>query len=231
MATKNEFLRSRPAQRIRNVLFDLSNLVIPVFIVVTGFILFAQTFAKLAGYNPAYTDAPVWVTKEPFLGIKAGYPFYNPGIIALTIASKPFDKTVNAVLFPSLFPLLVCVGIAVLLFFAVSAIRGYGLDRGDKLYGSARWGTERDLKKFGLTQRTGVVLAQFQKADLQAKINPRNASASLFLKKQAPLVCHAGGTNTLMIAPTRSGKGVGSSIPTCLNFPGSMIIFFITCKP
>jgi type IV secretion system protein VirD4 len=28
-----------------------------------------------------------------------------------------------------------------------------------------------------------------------------------------------------MIAPTRSGKGVGSIIPTCLNFPGSMIIF------
>jgi type IV secretion system protein VirD4 len=28
-----------------------------------------------------------------------------------------------------------------------------------------------------------------------------------------------------MIAPTRSGKGVGSIIPTCLNFPGSMIVF------
>jgi hypothetical protein len=140
MATKNEFLRSRPAQRTRNVLFDLSNLVIPVFVAVTGFILFAQTFAKLAGHNPAYTDAPVWVTKEPFLFVKAGYPFYNPAIIALNIASKPFDKTVNAVLLPSLFPLLVCVGFAVLLFFVVSAVRGYGLNRSDNLYGSARWG-------------------------------------------------------------------------------------------
>jgi len=225
MATRNEFLRSRPAQRTRNVLFDLSNLIIPVFVVVTGFILFAQTFAKLVGYNPVYTDAPVWVTRDKFLFIKAGYPFYNPGIIAITITSKPFDKTINAVLFQSLFPLLVCVGIAVLLFFVVSAIRGYGLNKGDNLYGSARWGTERDLRKFGLTQKTGIVLAQFQKADLRSKINPKNASVSLILKKSAPLVCHAGGTNTLMIAPTRSGKGVGSIIPTCLNYPGSMIIF------
>jgi type IV secretion system protein VirD4 len=225
MATKNEFLRSRPAQRTRNVLYDLSNLVIPVLAAATGFVLFAQTFAKLVGYDPAYTDAPVWVTKEPFLFIKAGYPFYNPGSIALNIASKPFDQAVNAAVLPALFPLLVCAGAAVLIFFVVSAIRGYGLDKGDKLYGSARWGTERDLKQFGLTQKTGVVLAQFQKAELQSKINPKNASVSLRLKKEAPLVCHAGGTNTLMIAPTRSGKGVGSIIPTCLNFPGSMIIF------
>jgi type IV secretion system protein VirD4 len=225
MATKNEFLRSRPAQRTRNVLFDLSNLIIPVFVVITGLILFAQTFAKLVGYNPAYTDNPVLVTREKWLFLKAGYPFYNPFIIFVTITGKPFDKTINAVLFQSLFPLLVCVGIAVLLFFVVSAIRGYGLNKGDNLYGSARWGTERDLKKFGLTEKVGIVLAQFQKAELTSRINPKNASTSLYLKKTAPLVCHAGGTNTLMIAPTRSGKGVGSIIPTCLNFPGSMIIF------
>jgi type IV secretion system protein VirD4 len=86
-------------------------------------------------------------------------------------------------------------------------------------------GKESDLKKFGLTQEHGVVLAEFQRADVRARINPESASISLRLKKPAPLVCHAGGTNTLMIAPTRSGKGVGSIIPTCLNFPGSMIIF------
>jgi type IV secretion system protein VirD4 len=225
MAARNEFLRSRPAQRTRNVLFDISNLVIPVFVVIIGLVLFAQTFARLVGYNPAYTDTPVFVTKKAFLFIKAGYPFYNPGSIALTIASKPFDKTINAVVLPSLFPFLVCAGIAVGLFFAVSAIRGYGINKSDNLYGSARWGNERDLKKFGLTQKTGVVIAEFQKAVLDAKINPKNASISLVLKKDAPLVCHSGGTNTLMIAPTRSGKGVGSIIPTCLNFPGSMIIF------
>jgi type IV secretion system protein VirD4 len=225
MATRNEFLRSRPAQRTRNILFDLSNLIIPVLIVVIGIVVFAQTFARLVGYNPEYTDAPVLVTRGKFLFFKPGYPFYNPFLIFLNISSKPFDKTINAVLFQSFFPLIVSVGLAVLVFFAVSAIRGYGMNKGDNLYGSARWGTERDLKKFGLTQKTGIVLAEFQKARLAAKVNPKNASVSLILKKPSPLVCHSGGTNTLMIAPTRSGKGVGSIIPTCLNFPGSMIIF------
>jgi type IV secretion system protein VirD4 len=193
--------------------------------VVIGIVVFAQTFAHLAGYNPEYTDSPVLVTKGKFLFLKPGYPFYNPFLIFLNISSKPFDKTINAVLFQSFFPLIVSAGLAVLVFFVVSAIRGYGMNKGDNLYGSARWGTEKDLKKFGLTQRTGIVLAEFQKAELAAKVNPQNASISLVLKKAAPLVCHSGGTNTLMIAPTRSGKGVGSIIPTCLNFPGSMIVF------
>jgi type IV secretion system protein VirD4 len=190
-----------------------------------GIVVFAQTFARLVGYNPEYTDAPVLVTKGKLLFLKPGYPFYSPFLIFLNILSRPFDKTINAVLFQSLFPLIVSGGIAVLVFFVASAIRGYGMNKSDNLYGSARWGTERDLKKFGLTQKTGIVLAEFQKARLTAKVNPKNASLSLVLKKAAPLVCHSGGTNTLMIAPTRSGKGVGSIIPTCLNFPGSMIIF------
>jgi type IV secretion system protein VirD4 len=225
MSKRNEFLRARPAQKTRNVLFDLSNLIIPVILVLIGLMLFTQTYAKLTGYNPVYTGQPVYVTKDKFLFLPRGYPFFNPGVVFVIITSKPFDKVINAVLFQSLFPFFVCVGFAVLLFFVVSAVRGYGLNKSDNLYGSARWGNEKDLKKFGLTQKLGVVLAEFQKAEVLAKVNPENASISLNLKKPAPLVCHAGGTNTLMIAPTRSGKGVGSIIPTCLNFPGSMIIF------
>jgi hypothetical protein len=47
MAAKNEFLRPRPARRTRNVLFDLSNLVIPVLVAVTGIILFSFTLNRL----------------------------------------------------------------------------------------------------------------------------------------------------------------------------------------
>lgn len=222
---KNEFLRSRPAQRNKNILFDLSNLIIPVVVVVVGIIVSTQTFAKYVNYNITYTDVPIFVTRSKIAFIDAGYPFYNPGLVFLNICSKPFDKVINAVLFRSLFPLLVCVAFAVLLFFVVSAIRGYGLTRNDNLYGTARWGNEKDLKKFGLIEKTGVVLAQFQKADIRAKVNPKNSSIQLSCKKNAPLVCHSGATNTLMIAPTRSGKGVGSVVPTALNFPFSMIFF------
>jgi hypothetical protein len=76
--------------------------------------------------------------------------------------------------------------LAVLVFFVVSAIRGYGMNKGDNLYGSARRGTEKDLKKFGLTQRTGIVLAEFQKAELAAKVNPQAEAPSARLHLAGP---------------------------------------------
>ena len=221
----NEFLRKRPAQRNRNILFDISNLIIPILIALIGIIIFTQTFARLVGYDSMYTDMPFYVTQKKFWFIDEGYPFFNPGLVFLNILANPFDKVIQAVILQALFPLIVCSGIAVIVFFVVSAIRGYGLNQNDRLYGSARWGTEKDLKKFGLTERTGVVLAEFQKAIVYAKINPKNSSIQLSLKKAAALICHSGASNTLMIAPTGSGKGVGAVIPTALNYPFSMIIF------
>ena len=226
MKQNNEFLRKRPAERNRKVLFDLSNLILPVLVVVIGLIVSTQTYAKLVGYNPKYTDAPFFVTTGKFLFIDEGYPFYNPGLIFLTVMSKGLtDNLIQSVILQSLFPFLVSVGIAVAFFFIVSVIRGYGLNKNDNLYGTARWGTEKDIKKFGLSEERGIVLAEFQKAVVIAKVNPKNTSIQLSLIKYGPLICIAGNTNILMIAPTRSGKGVGSVIPTALNFPWSMIIF------
>jgi type IV secretion system protein VirD4 len=225
MPKSNEFLRSSPRKRNRNVIFDLSNLIIPVVVVAIGIVAASQTFARLVRHDPAYTGAPVYVTTRELFSLPAGYRFYNPGAAALAIASKPFDPLVNAVLFETYLPLIASAGIAVFAFFLASALRGRGLNKNDGLYGSARWGTEKDLETFGLAQDAGVVLAQLHKADVRFKVNPENASISLALKREAPLVCHSGGTNTLLVAPTRSGKGVGSIIPTCLNFPGGVIIF------
>jgi type IV secretion system protein VirD4 len=223
--SKNEFLRSAPKKRNRAVIFDLSNLIIPVMVVIIGIIVASQTFARLIRYDPAYTGAPVYITTRTFFSLPKGYRFYNPGAVALAILSSPFDERVNAVLFQTYFPLIASSAVAVAVFFVVSALRGHGLNKNDNLYGSARWGTEKDLEAFGLTRDIGVALAQFHKAKVGFKVNPENASVSLTLKKAAPLVCHAGGTNTLLVAPTRSGKGVGSVIPTCLRFPGSIIVF------
>jgi type IV secretion system protein VirD4 len=222
---RNEFLRARPSLNSRNVLYDLSNFIIPVILILTGLVLFAQSFAKYTGYNWDYTDAPFYITRSKFLFIPKGYPFFNPFLILLTCISHPFDGLINSVILAALFPLLVCTVAAVVSFFVISFARGAGLNRAKNLYGTARWGNEKDLKKFGLTQASGVVLAEFQSAKLDFRVNPKNSSISLKLKKPAPFVCHQGGTNTLTIAPTRSGKGVGSIIPTCLSYPQSMIIF------
>jgi type IV secretion system protein VirD4 len=135
------------------------------------------------------------------------------------------DARINGVLFHVYFYLGVFTGVAVLTYFVLAALRTWGLNKNDNLYGTARWATEKDLKRFGLTRRFGVVLGEFQRAKVGYRVNAENSSISLTLKKSAPLACHAGGTNTLLVAPTRSGKGVSSVVPTCLNFPDSMIIF------
>ena len=122
---KNEFLRKRPDQKNRNLIYDLSNLIIPVLIAVVGIIISTQTFARLVGYDPQYTDQPFFITKKEFLFIDKGYPFYNPGLVLLNILSRGLtDNLIQSVILQALFPLVLCGGIAVASFFIISIIRG-----------------------------------------------------------------------------------------------------------
>lgn len=164
MKQSNEFLRKRPVQHNRKVLYDLSNLLIPVVIVFIGIIVSTQVFAWMVDYNPKYTDQPFFVTGSKFLFIDEGYPFFNPGLVFLNILAKGFtDKVIQSVILQSLFPLLLCASLSIVTFFAISGIRGYGLNKNDRLYGTARWGTEKDVREFGLSEKYGVVLAENSK--------------------------------------------------------------------
>ncbi|WP_227270990.1 conjugal transfer protein TraG [Roseobacter weihaiensis] len=69
-------------------------------------------------------------------------------------------------------------------------------------YGSARWGTEKDMRSAGLFVDDGVVLGRYQ---------------SRYLR-------HDGPEHVLCFAPTRSGKGVGLVVPSLLTWPGSAIV-------
>jgi type IV secretion system protein VirD4 len=211
----NEFLRDKPGRR--SVRTEPVLLLVPVIIMITGFFFFAGSFAERTGHNPAYSGRPVYSGE-------GGLRIYNPLVCSLYILAHPFERPVEEAFFASLLPLLVSAGVAVAVYLSLAAMRGKK-DRAEKLYGSARWANERDLRRFGLAQDYGVVLAQQKGAEVGFEVNPLNASISLKLKRTAPLVCHSGGVNTLMIAPTRSGKGVSSIIPTCLCFPQSMIIY------
>lgn len=223
--SKNEFLRKRPGEHNRNVLFDLTNFIIPCGLFFAGVIVATQKFAFFVGYDQQYTGPVVFELPFKLFFLEKGYCFYNPLMCLLSLASGITDPLIQDVVLPTLFYLFVFTAAAVASFFIVSALRGYNLNKNESLYGTARWGTKKDLKKFGLLQKNGVVLAQLDNAEVSSKVNPENASVSLHLKKTAPLICHSGGTNTLLLAPTRSGKGVGSIIPTLLSYSGHMIVF------
>lgn len=69
-------------------------------------------------------------------------------------------------------------------------------------YGSARWATEREVRRVGLLGPDGVVLGRLGRSYLR----------------------HDGPEHVLCFAPTRSGKGVGLVVPTLLTWPSSAIV-------
>jgi type IV secretion system protein VirD4 len=88
---------------------------------------------------------------------------------------------------------------------AAIAIGGAAWRSGHKqatTYGSARWADAADVKAARLFARTGVVLGLFQNRYLR----------------------HDGPEHVLLVAPTRSGKGVGLVLPTLLSWTQSAVV-------
>lgn len=71
-------------------------------------------------------------------------------------------------------------------------------------HGTATWAKAKDVKKMGLTDGRGVILGW----------NPYKRK---FLQ-------HDGPQHILLLAPSRSGKGVGVIIPTCLTWTHSLLV-------
>jgi type IV secretion system protein VirD4 len=81
------------------------------------------------------------------------------------------------------------------------------------------------LKKAGVLQdKGGVILGQLAEAKVCAAYDPVKDSVVLHLKKPGRKIIQSGIYNTVLSAPTRSGKGVSSVIPTLLSYPGSVIV-------
>ncbi|MGV1682433.1 conjugal transfer protein TraG [Sphingopyxis sp. NJF-3] len=69
-------------------------------------------------------------------------------------------------------------------------------------YGSARWATDGEITRAGLTRDAGVFLG----------------------RHGARYLRHDGPEHVMAFAPTRSGKGVGLVVPTLLSWTGSAVI-------
>lgn len=221
---KNEFLREDPKKSSRKLIYDLTSLIIPIFILITGIFLSTQKFAEMIGYNPRYCESPIYILKHSIGKYPVGYPIFNPIVILITMFTNPFDRLVQEAISQAIIPGTISAVIAILTWLVISVLRSKGFNKNDHMYGTARWGTEKDLKKFGLCEEHGVVLAQQYDAKTEAIIN-KKGNFGLKMIKPAKLICHAGTSHTLVIAPTRSGKGVGTVVPTLCSYTESVIVF------
>ena len=219
-----EFLKQDPSKVQRNPVLEVLHILIPLLFILIGGQIAAQYWAHAVHFQVYYTDLPWYITKHKIFGLEKGYPLFNFFNIFLTILANPFDKTVETYVLNFLIPFFIASIFAVASFLIIGIlIRRNSKNR--HVYDTGRWGNEKDLEKFGLCMENGIVLGEQVSADVTFTINPKNSGLSLKLIKPAPLVCHAGGTNTLLIAPTRAGKGVSCINTTLVSYPQSMIIF------
>ena len=218
MKDKEEFSRGDPDSSGRVYWLAALNWIVPILCVIVGLFVSTQKFAPLMNYDPR-------VIGRPLLILKSGYRIYNPLVFVLGMFKFAFNDVYSYYFFQAVPADFFGLVLAVLLFVVTSIILS-AHQKNQHIHGTARWATRKDLESYGMLQRYGVVCGELASAGVGYHVDKEKASLVLDLKKTfllkkpliAPLVCHSGRTNTWMIAPTRSGKGVSTVIPTCLNY-------------
>lgn len=179
-----------------------------------SFFISAGIFARSVGYNRAITGDPVFSIFK--------LRFYNPiyyflGMLIRMNNPAYTDKYIHSARW---IPIL---GGASLVFsFIWGIVYKKFFNTGD-LHGTARFATKKDLAKNGMLKQNGIICGQLFEADIDAN-KKKDGSVSLKSNRIAPLVCHPGKLNTLLMAPTGSGKGVSVIIPTLLSWINSIVV-------
>jgi type IV secretion system protein VirD4 len=114
-------------------------------------------------------------------------------------------------------------GLAVVL--GACALRARTRER-STAHGSARWASYRELARAGLRSGSGVVLCQTAEARY-SRAERADGSVRWTQRRAGRLVTHSGPEHVMVFAPTRSGKGVGTVVPTLLSWSESVLVYDI----
>ena len=213
--SRNEFLRDKPKTTSHDQALSFFFKLITFVIVVIGCWAGTQQFAKSVNYDPGWAGN--------YFTVFFNTPLYAPWNIFLWLL-RYFRRTE---IHPLLYAAAKTVGFvsfgAVLFYLFVTFI--FIKNKAENIFGTARWARKKDLKAAGLLgDKGGVILGQTAEAKLKYGWNPKFDSVTLNLKSPSDKIIVSGLYNTLLAAPTRSGKGVSNVIPTLLSYPGSVIV-------
>ncbi len=135
--------------------------------------------------------------------------FYQPFSSILWTFQAQFHGESTAVYLQGIQISIVCIVVSFLLFHFVSSASRRKVKESD-IHGSAKWADYDDLKKANLVDNDeGFYIGGW--------FNKKKHCIE-YLRDKSPGHC-------IVIAPPRSGKGVGIVIPNLLTFPGSVIVF------
>jgi len=218
--TDNEFLRGKPRDAKDEQKFNFLMKVLMLGAVFIGIWAGTQRFCYLVAYDPGWVGHPFHVIN---FGKNFVYPLYNPFLIFYWSLMYIRRTDIHPYLFLAYkIPGYVSISAVVFYFLIEFVIMKYLVQN---IFGTARWGNKRDLNKAGLLQgKGGMVLGQLYDADVYSAYDQKKDSVILHLKKPSQKIIQSGIYNTLLSAPTRSGKGVSSVMTTLLSYPGSVIV-------
>lgn len=230
MAKKNpsEFIRGKPTSGNREQLFAAINKLCAFVLIFLGLWVSTQYFASLLGYDPAYIGYPLYILRHEKLP-SGSYPVYAPWQYVQWVLKYINTKKLYDSIYEGMKPWLAISFVTIVLYTIITYFRGFR-QAAENIFGTARWGTVKDLKKEGLIGNTsGIIFGQTFDARVHVRLNKKQGSVSYHLKKSGQLISSVGITNVLLAAPTRSGKGVSTGIPT-LTFNDAESILVLDFK-
>jgi type IV secretion system protein VirD4 len=210
----NEFRRDKP-HKSGALAFSLMHKIIPLVICLFSLVISTQFLADRLGYDPSLLGYPWFVINDYY---PVYYPFLMFPLIIRGIGTA--DQMLGKIIFDSTMILLIGIFTGVMAYFILSWTRT-AMSRKQNIHGTSRWGTVNDIQAIGLFEDSGVVIGQQENAKVDYAMV--NGSVRLSLRRPSKILRHSGQTSTIMFAPTRSGKGVSSVIPTCIDYPHSLI--------
>jgi type IV secretion system protein VirD4 len=220
---QNEFLRGKPSSGNREQFLAMLNKLIVFSLLFIGMWAGTQRFARLMGHDPGYAGRPFYLLSIEPIGIDR-YPLYHPWNILFQLLQYSTREELWPCLRRSLHLWMGVSFGAIILYTIIAYFRGFR-QAAEKIFGTARWAKRADLEKEKLlTGEGGMVYGQLFDAEVSASLDAQKGSVTLRLEKPSEIISQIGVSNALLAAPTRSGKGVSSVIPTLLSYKGSVVV-------
>jgi len=210
----NEFRRDKP-RMAGGMTLSFMHKIVPLVICLLSLVISTQFLADRLGYDPSILGYPWFILNKNY---PVYYPFLMFPLIIRGIGTN--DQILGKLIFDSTMILVIGIFTGVMAYFILSWTRA-AMSRKQNIHGTARWAAVKDIQAIGLFEDSGVVIGQQENAKVDYAMI--NGSVKLSLRRPSKILRHSGQTSTIMFAPTRSGKGVSSVIPTCLDYPHSLI--------